>query len=88
MTGYRFFFPFRDTPTLIWIKEKEGIFCSREPRRIFQSVDIGPVAENLTMPKAIFDHLPRSRSMPAPVGGIMGFINENVIRIPCRRPNS
>jgi hypothetical protein len=28
MTGYRFFFPFRDMPTLIWIKEKEGIFCT------------------------------------------------------------
>jgi hypothetical protein len=55
MTGHRlFFFPFRDTPTLIWIKEKGGIFCSREPRRLFQSVDTGPVAENLTMPKAIF----------------------------------
>jgi hypothetical protein len=53
MTDYRFFFPFRDTLTLIWIKEKGGIFCSREPRRIVQSVDIGPVAENLTMPKAI-----------------------------------
>jgi hypothetical protein len=30
MAGHRlFFFPFRDTPTLIWIKEKEGIFCTR-----------------------------------------------------------
>jgi hypothetical protein len=28
MTGYRLFFPFRDTPTLIWIKEKEEIFCT------------------------------------------------------------
>jgi hypothetical protein len=27
MAGHRlFFFPFWDTPTLIWIKEKEGIF--------------------------------------------------------------
>jgi hypothetical protein len=53
MTGHRLFFPLRDTPTLIWIKEKGGIFCSKEPRRIFQSVDTGPVAENLTLPKAI-----------------------------------
>ena len=30
MTGHRLFFPFRDTPTLIWIKEKEGIFCPGE----------------------------------------------------------
>jgi hypothetical protein len=28
MTGYRFFFPFRDMPTLIWVKKKEGIFCA------------------------------------------------------------
>jgi len=26
MTGYRLFFPFRDMPTLIWIKKKAGIF--------------------------------------------------------------
>jgi len=30
MTDHRFFFPFRDMPTLIWIKEKEGIFCTGE----------------------------------------------------------
>jgi len=34
MTGYRLFFPFRDTPTLIWIKEKEGIFCTGEASRV------------------------------------------------------
>jgi predicted pyridoxine 5'-phosphate oxidase superfamily flavin-nucleotide-binding protein len=44
MAGYRLFFPFRDMPTLIWIKEKEVIFCAggaswRPP------VDIGPVAK-------------------------------------------
>jgi hypothetical protein len=55
-------FPFRDTPTLIWIKEKEGIFCTGEPRRVFQSLDMGPVAKNLTMPEAI---LPPA-AMPAP----------------------
>jgi len=33
VTGYRLFFPFRDMPTLIWIKKKAGIFCS-EPRRV------------------------------------------------------
>jgi hypothetical protein len=29
MTDYRFFFPFRDTLTLIWIKEKGGIFLQQ-----------------------------------------------------------
>jgi hypothetical protein len=53
MAGHRLFFPFPDTPTLIWIKEKEGIFCTRTPRRVLQSVDIAPVAKNLTMTKAI-----------------------------------
>jgi hypothetical protein len=65
MTGYRLFFPFRDTPTLIWIKEKEGIFCIRAPRRIFQSVDVGPIAKDLTMTKAIC-RLLRSRPVQAP----------------------
>jgi hypothetical protein len=45
MAGHRLFFPFRDMPTLIWIKEKEGIFCTWAPRRVFQPVDIGPVAK-------------------------------------------
>jgi hypothetical protein len=51
MTGYRFFFPFRDMPTLIWVKKKEGIFCARGPRRV-PPLNTGPIAENLTMTKA------------------------------------
>jgi len=53
MAGYRLFFPFRDMPTLIWIKEKEGIFCTGGVR-LLQSVDIDPVAKNLTMTKRFF----------------------------------
>jgi hypothetical protein len=49
MTGYRLFFP----PTLIWIKKKEGIFCTGS-LVAFQPVNIGPVAGNLTMMKAFF----------------------------------
>jgi hypothetical protein len=53
MTGHRLFFPFRDIPTLIWIKEKEGIFCRWRAFVTFQSDKTGPVAENLTMTKAV-----------------------------------
>jgi hypothetical protein len=81
MTGYRFFFPFPDTPTLIWIKEKEGIFCTRAPHRVLQSVDIGPVAKNLTMTKAILPPAAK-RPVQAPAGGIIGFIDEQFTGIP------
>jgi hypothetical protein len=53
MADHRLFFPFRDTPTLIWIKKKEGIFCTARAFVAFQSVNTGPVAENLTMTKAV-----------------------------------
>jgi hypothetical protein len=66
MAGHRLFFPFRDTPTLIWIKEKEGIFCTGAPRHALQSVDIAPVAKNLTMPKAILPPAAKPRSAGAP----------------------
>jgi hypothetical protein len=54
MAGHRLFFPFRDTPTLIWIKEKEGIFCTGEASSRFPVGRHSSVAKNLTMPKAIF----------------------------------
>jgi hypothetical protein len=81
MAGHRLFFPFPDTPTLIWIKEKEGIFCTRTPRRVLQSVDIAPVAKNLTMTKAILPPAAK-RPVQAPAGGIIGFIDEQFTGIP------
>jgi hypothetical protein len=55
MAGHRLFFPFRDMPTLIWIKKKEGIFCTRGSLVVSSNrVNKGPVARNLTMTKRFF----------------------------------
>jgi hypothetical protein len=48
MAGYRLFFPFRDMPTLIWIKQKEGIICARGSLVVSSNrVNKGPVARTI-----------------------------------------
>jgi hypothetical protein len=60
---------------------KRRDFLQPRKPRAFRSINIDPVAENLTMAKAILP--PAAKPLlPAPVGGIIGFINENVIRNP------
>jgi hypothetical protein len=51
VAGYRLLFPFRDMPTLIWIKEKDGIFCAGESLVAFGQHGSG--CRNSTMTAAI-----------------------------------
>jgi hypothetical protein len=80
MAGHRLFFPFRDMPTLIWIKKKEGIFCARgEPRHVLQSGQQGSGCQKFNDDEAI---LPPA-AKPSNAGArIVGFIDEAVHRDP------